>query len=225
MVRRLAIVLVTAAVAALAFVPAHASPSRTATVVRQPLLTMIRALPVAAPSHASAYNRSSEFGDWVYRSTAYGHCNTRALVLIQESQVATTRNRYCTVLSGRWVSMYNDAVLTNPYGGTYVQIDHLIPVENAWISGAWAWSQARRVAFYNDLGDTRSLNAVDSHDNAAKGDKTPAGWMPLDNRCRYIRYWVAVKTRWSLHVTATERAALLHDAAGCGNPLIVVTKA
>jgi hypothetical protein len=35
-----------------------------------------------------------------------------------------------------------------------VQIDHTVPVHEAWGSGARYWSQARRVAFYNDLGDT-----------------------------------------------------------------------
>jgi len=185
---------------------------------------MIKALPSALPSHASSYSRTSEFGTWTYHWTVYGRCNTRAIDLIQESKVATTRNRYCTVLSGKWYSIYNGKYYTNPYGGTYLQIDHLVPVENAWIMGAWAWTQARRIAFYNDLGDYRSLNAVDTRDNDAKGDKTPAAWMPPIGHCRYIEYWAAVKTRWGLKVTAAEKTALLHDASTCGNPLMTVNR-
>ena len=40
-----------------------------------------------------------------------------------------------------------------------------MPVENVWVSGAWRWTQATRVAYYNDLGDGRTLVAVDAHDN------------------------------------------------------------
>lgn len=203
-----------------------APPVSAVTLIREPLLTMIRALPVAAASHVSSYNRTREFGDWTYHSEPYGHCNTRAVVLTQESKIPVTRTATtCTVRTGRWVSIYNGKTYTYAYGGTYIQIDHLIPVENAWISGAWAWTQARRIAFYNDLRDYRSLNAVDTASNEAKGDRTPAAWMPAIGHCRYIEYWAAVKTRWALRVTSTEKSALLRDAAGCGNPIITVARA
>jgi len=146
-------------------------------------------------------------------------------VLVAESDVATTRNSNCTVLTGKWFSWYNDKTYTNAYGGTYVQIDHTVPVENSWQSGAWSWTKATRVRFYNDLGDARSLNAVDTYDNEAKGASAPDEWLPRYHRCRYIRYWAAVKTRWSLTVTKSGKAVLLRIASGCPNTTVKVTKA
>jgi hypothetical protein len=205
--------------------PAHAAPAASSATVSKPLVSMIKALRVAAPSHVSSYDRTKDFGDWTSHSTQYGYCNTRALVLIAESKVTTTRNSYCTVSAGKWFSWYNDRYYYNAYGGRTVQIDHLVPVENAWQSGAWGWTKATRVRYYNDLADPRALNAVDAHDNEAKGDSAPSRWMPTYHRCRYVRSWAAIKTRWSLSVTKAERAALLADAAGCPNTTIRVTVA
>jgi hypothetical protein len=205
--------------------PSTAATSASTTAISRPLVTLIKRLPVAAPSHVGSYDRSKYGDDWASRSTKWGYCNTRALVLIAESAVATTRNSNCTVLTGKWFSWYNDKTYTNAYGGTYVQIDHMVPVENSWQSGAWSWTKATRVRFYNDLGDARSLNAVDSYDNEAKGASAPDEWLPRYHRCKYIRYWAAVKTRWSLTVTKSEKAALLRIASGCPNTTVNVTKA
>jgi hypothetical protein len=41
-----------------------------------------------------------------------------------------------------------------------VQIDHLVPVAEAWPTRARAWTQAQRVAFYNGLSYHLSLNAL-----------------------------------------------------------------
>ena len=88
-----------------------------------------------------------------------------------------TTNDYCTVSKGKWYSYYNARYYKNAYGGA-VQIDHTVPVENAWVSGAWRWTKATRVRYYNDLGDPRTLVAVDAHDNEAKGDHDPTTWLP-----------------------------------------------
>lgn len=195
--------------------------SRDTTVVARHLRAAIRHLPIASHSHARSYDRSAAFGDWISQG---GGCDTRAVVLKTESLRPTTQNRYCTVESGRWFSFYNARYYTRAYGGA-VQIDHVVPVENAWVSGAWRWTHATRVRFYNDLGDPRTLVAVDRHDNEAKGDQDPTHWMPTHGTCRYLRSWVAVKTRWQLSVTVTERATLLRIAQGCTNPVIRVTPA
>lgn len=210
------------AVSVTAGTPASAQESgRSTSVVERHLRAAIRHLPVARHSHGGSYNRSAAFGDWISQGDG---CDTRAVVLKTESLRPTTQNQYCTVKTGRWYSFYNARYYTNAYGGA-VQIDHVVPVENAWVSGAWRWSHATRVRYYNDLGDKRTLVAVDQHDNEAKGDQDPTHWMPSHGKCRYLRSWVAVKTRWHLSVTATERATLLRIASGCTNPVIRVTPA
>lgn len=197
--------------------PADAATRTVAT----PLRTAVRHLEVAPRSHAASYDRARQFGDWI---TQYGECDTRAVVLKDESLKPTTQNSYCTILSGRWYSYYNGRYYKSPYGGA-LQIDHVVPVENAWTSGAWRWTKATRVHFYNDLGDPRSLVAVDQHDNEAKGASSPDQWMPTHGRCRYIRSYVAVKTRWRLTVTRAEKRALSSYASSCPNTTLKVTRA
>jgi hypothetical protein len=201
--------------------PVHASGTPDAGVVRTHLRAAIRHLPVAPRSHAGAYNRSKAFGDWISQG---GGCDTRAVVLKTESLRPTTQNRYCTIKTGRWYSFYNARYYSNAYGGV-VQIDHVVPVENAWISGAWRWTHGTRVRYYNDLGDSRTLVGVDRSDNEAKGDRDPAHWMPSHGKCRYLRYWVAVKTRWQLTVSSREKANLLSIASGCTNPAMTLKPA
>jgi hypothetical protein len=181
----------------------------------------IRNLPVAEHSHVASYDRTADFGDWI---TQYGECDTRAVVLIQESLKPVTKSYYCTVSKGKWFSYYNATYYRNAYGGI-VQIDHTVPVENVWISGAWRWTQATRVRYYNDLKDSRTLVGVDAHDNESKGDQDPTTWLPPDGTCRYVAYWVAVKTRWHLSVTAAEKSKLASLAASCFNRRLTVTKA
>ena len=44
----------------------------------------------------------------------------------------------------------------------------------------------------------------------------PAEWLPIYDRCRYLRDWVAVKHRWRLTVDSTEKAALAAAGALIG---------
>jgi hypothetical protein len=114
--------------------------------------------------------------------------------------------------------------VTDAYGGV-IQIDHTVPVENVWISGAWRWTKATRVRYYNDLRDPRTLVGVDAYDNESKGDQDPTTWLPADGRCRYVRYWVAVKARWHLSVTRAEKTKLAGLAGSCPNRRLTITKA
>lgn len=51
-------------------------------------------------------------------------------------------------MSGRWVSVYDDKTFTDASG---LDIDHLVPLANAWRSGANTWTQEKRKSFANDL--------------------------------------------------------------------------
>ncbi len=126
-------------------------------------------------------------------------------MLKAESLKPTTQNPNCTIATGKWFSYYN---ATTYKLASKLQIDHTVPVQNVWISGAWRWNKATRVRYYNDLNDARTLVAVDSHDNESKGDQDPTHWLPSHGKCRYVRYWTAVKTRWHLAVTTAEKTEL-----------------
>jgi hypothetical protein len=85
-------------------------------------------------------------------------------------------------------------------------------------------AQARRVAFYNDLGVPYSLNAIPAGLNQSKSALGPEAWMPPANGCRYIEMRTAVKIRWRLTVDTTERAALIRHADNCMNRVLTVPR-
>jgi len=93
----------------------------------------------------------------------------------------------------------------------------MIPLAEAWDSGAYTWSASLREAFANDLGVSWSLIAVSASSNRSKGDRDPAEWLPPKTTywCTYLGDWLAVKVRWSLSVDATEHAALDSLIVGC----------
>jgi hypothetical protein len=193
--------------------------SASATTVHVRVRAAIRHLEVGKHSHAGVYDRERQFGDWISQGEG---CDTRAVVLKVESLKPTTQNPNCTIETGKWFSYYN---ATTYKLASELQIDHTVPVQNVWVSGAWRWDKATRVRYYNDLKDTRTLVGVDSHDNESKGDRDPTDWLPSRGTCRYVRYWTAVKTRWHLHVTTAEKTKLVELASTCRNPKLTITKA
>ena len=130
----------------------------------------------------------------------------------------------CVLSGGRWLSYYDNATWTL---ASDLDIDHLVPLAEAWDSGARNWTAAQSEQYANDLGDARDLVAVTDNVNQAKGDRDPAEWMPsaASATCRYVAEWTAVKIRWRLTVDSAEKSALTGIAAGCTNVTITVTQA
>jgi len=140
-------------------------------------------------------------------------CNTRAEVLIAQTLAAITRHGSCTIDSGSWVSLYDGVTLTTAGD---LDIDHVVPLSEAWKSGAWQWDAATREQFANDLGYAGSLLAVSASSNRSKGDKDPARWMPVSGAtCDYVQRWIGVKFRWSLTVDTAEKTVLSATLVGC----------
>ena len=168
-------------------------------------------LTVRAESHAATYQRAA-FPTWI--DADKDHCDTRKEVLIAESTKRVTLGARCKILTGRWTSLYDGA--TTRTASTF-DIDHVVPLEEAWTSGAWAWTSARRTNFANDLGYPFSLQAVSAGSNRSKGDRDPAEWLPARNLCTYAVRWVAVKYRWSLAIDSAEQRELARLLSGtCG---------
>ncbi|PWS50499.1 HNH endonuclease [Streptomyces sp. FT05W] len=198
------------AAAALTLVPLlAAAPVQAAEVIT--LADGVRALPLAAESR-TGYERSS-FKHWV--DADKDSCNTRMEVLIAESRITPTVEAGCKVTAGSWYSYYDGLTLTAPGG---LDIDHMVPLAEAWDSGASQWTPARREAYANDLGSDRSLVAVTAKTNRSKADQDPSTWLPplADARCTYAADWVATKLRWGLTVDQPEADALTTLAESCG---------
>lgn len=148
------------------------------------------------------YDRSY-FTHWIDANS--DGCDTRAEVLKAESLVPVTYSSGCTVATGQWYSWYDGATWTN---ASDVDIDHLVPLSEAWKSGAWNWTADQRQAFANDLGYAHALEAVTDNVNQSKGDQDPATWMPTLEQCNYAIDWVTQKWRWNLSVDDNERSLL-----------------
>lgn len=151
------------------------------------------------------YNRDSLFGDWV---DADKDCqNTRAEILIARSArpVTFTTASKCTVDSGEWIDPYTGNA---HYKASELQIDHIIPLADAWRSGAWSWTKQERVNFAND---TAHLVAVESAVNLQKSDRGPADWMPPNSNVWgfYATQWIRSKNRYGLSATPSEAKWLL----------------
>ena len=183
-----------------------------------PLQTAISDLPVAVENR-SGYLRT-KFRHWV---DADGDgCDTRKEVLISEADDPVRIGASFSLSGGRWFSYYDRISWTDQ---SRIDIDHMVPLAEAWDSGASTWTAATRQAYANDLGDRRSLVGVTDTVNQAKGDQDPATWMPRYDRCRYLREWVAVKIRWRLRIDVAEKDALEDRSATCSNVTITVTRA
>ena len=146
-------------------------------------------------------------------------CNTRYEVLIAEAIVKPKVGAGCYLTGGKWKSSYEGKVFTNPTG---LDIDHMVPLAEAWRSGAWAWTASQRMEFANDLDDSRSLLAVTASLNRSKGDKDVAGWLPQKAQCAYISNWIAVKSRFDLTVDPTEGEFLQSKIASCKITNVVI---
>lgn len=132
-------------------------------------------------------------------------CRVRALVLIRDG-TGVRRGANCKVIAGHWPNHYDTRDLNSPGD---VQIDHVVPLGEAWRSGASNWKYVRRREFANDL-DSPELLAASARSNSAKQDSPPNEWKPDRRRswCLYARWWVEVKRTWKLTVTRDEKTAL-----------------
>ncbi|MFE0116835.1 HNH endonuclease family protein [[Kitasatospora] papulosa] len=171
----------------------------------------------------TGYTRSS-FRHWNSGDLADG-CNTRNEVLLAEAVTAPAVAPGCKLTGGSWLSYYDGQEVTDPGA---LDIDHMVPLAEAWDSGASAWAAARREAYANDQGAAASLVAVTARTNRQKADQDPAQWLPPapDAQCRYVGEWVATKLRWQLTVDATELEALKVVAEGpCEDSIVSYTPA
>jgi len=135
-------------------------------------------------------------------------------VLIAESVTPVTVGGGCSLSGGEWVSAFDGVRTTDP---STFDVDHFVPLKEAWDSGAHAWDNTRRERFANDLDYAGSLIAVSASSNRSKGASDPAEWLPpnASYHCQYVITWVEVKLRWQLSADAAEVAALRKYGARC----------
>lgn len=167
------------------------------------------------PTLVPQYKRVEQFGRWINDPNDDVCYNTRALVLMRDSNKEVTFDdaNKCNVISGKWKDDYTGQIFTERED---IQIDHLVPLKNAYVSGAYKWSFKARCLYANFLGYSFHLKSVNASQNMKKGDKAPDRYMPPNDEyaCPYLKNWLTIKFLWGLRMTESEASAinqLLHD--------------
>ena len=165
-------------------------------------------LTVTAEGPMTGYSRDL-FPHW---STVSGACDARELVLQRDGTNVTT-NSSCQAVSGTWESAYDGVTVT---ASSDVDIDHVVPLAEAWRSGASTWTTSHREEFANER-HWPQLIAVSASSNRSKGDQDPSTWTPpvASYDCRYARMWIRVKYQYTLTLQSSEKSALQGMLDGC----------
>ncbi len=176
---------------------------------------MLRSLAVAKERNRGFAQR--KFRTWL---DADGDgCTTRDEVLLAESLRAPRVGSGCRVTSGRWRSRLDGARLADL---SRLRIENLVPLREAWASGARRWDGVSRARLANDLGYGFSLNVSTKRVLRARGSAEPQRWLPPRRaaRCTYVAQWVAVKWRWRLTVDRGEKRFLTRRLDACAWPRV-----
>ena len=202
--------------AACSTLPPAAEPTPT----REPA-GLLAELRVTDRTQPDDYDRDA-FGT-AWSDTDGNGCNQRDDVLLRDAlpgTAETAEQGACDhdVLAGTWLDPYTGRTLTfddlkDPAQAQAIQIDHVVPLAEAWASGADGWTDEQRRTFANDL---EVLLAVDGPTNASKGDDDPAAWRPRKEfQCAYARQWIRAKHRYDLAADASEVRALQEMLGYC----------
>jgi hypothetical protein len=146
-------------------------------------------------------------------------CDTRDEVLLRDAVVVPSIGPDCRFAAGRWYSLYDGLTFTDASG---LDIDHVVPLAEAWDSGASAWTAEVRMAFANDIAVAFALVAVSARSNRSKSDRDPADWLPRSAFvCQYLADWVGVKARWGLTIDSREETAIAAHTE-CADAIVTV---
>ena len=185
-------------------------------------LALLDSIPVKGPAQKSDYTREQFGKPWTddVDGVEFGRnsCDTRDDILRRDlSDVVPPSG--CTVLSG---------VLHDPYTGkdiqfnrdegtdVLVQIDHVVPLLDAWQTGAQQWDQVKRTQFANDPVE---LLAVSGKANRKKKASDVASWLPSnkDFRCEYVTDVVKIKAKYGLWMMRPEHEEASRVLSKCSS--------
>ena len=167
----------------------------------------LQELAVSEPGSMSGYSREN-FKHWS-RANDFGwdapqdSCDAREAALIRDGEGVEVDSG-CKVTSGSWYDPYTDQTFTAP---SDIDTDHVVPLANAWRSGASSWTNEERERYAND---PDVLLSVEDNANQAKGDKGPEAWKPPNEEvwCSYAERWISIKDKYDLSVNPNEKTDL-----------------
>ncbi|QDG90807.1 HNH endonuclease [Pseudarthrobacter sp. NIBRBAC000502770] len=180
-------------------------------------LVQLESIPVKGRAPKTGYTRD-EFGP-AWADTDHNGCDTRNDILARDLTGETFKpgTNNCVVVSGTLADKYTGTTIQFVRGqdtSADIQIDHIVPLSDAWQKGAQQLSADQRKELAND---PLNLMAADGPTNSAKGDKDAATWLPPNKafRCEYVERQTAVKAKHNLWVTPAEHDALAGVLKNC----------
>ena len=204
-----------------------ATPNSATGVEQEPGMAtaVLETLAVKGRAPKTGYTRA-QFGP-AWADVDRNGCDTRNDILKRDLTSITYRakTRNCVVESGTLIDRYSGETINFVKGNISsmeVQIDHVVALSNAWQTGAFKLSEDQRKALSND---PLNLFAVKGRLNSQKGDGDAATWLPplKSFRCSYVAQQIAVKAKYSLWVTAPEKAAMVSILAKCPTQKVPVS--
>jgi Protein of unknown function (DUF1524) len=178
-------------------------------------LAALGTLQIQPLSTAKKYDRDAFGTPWYDED--HNSCDTRDDVLHRDLHSVTVRSSdSCIVLTGELTDPYTNRIIRFNRGknSSAVQIDHVVPLCDAWRTGAYAWTDDQRRALAND---PQELLAVDGPTNIKKSDDDASEWLPpaAGYHCAYVARQVGIKARYHLWVTQAEADAMRTVLSSC----------
>ena len=159
-------------------------------------------------SASTNYSRDAFGSAW--KDVDRNGCDTRNDILSRDFTTASYKGgtNDCKVVGGTWTDPYSNESYTFTEQPSEAQIDHVVALSNAWQMGADLWTDEMRTEFAND---PLNLIVTVASLNRQKSDSNAASWLPpyKPGRCDFIARQVAVKAKWQLFVTSSEKNAML----------------
>ena len=173
-----------------------------------PALLAAQSLVERGRSSTTNYSRDAFGSAW--KDVDRNGCDTRNDILGRDFTTAIYKagTNECKVIGGTWTDPYSNESYTFTEQPSEAQIDHVVALSNAWQMGADLWTDEMRTEFAND---PLNLLVTIASLNRQKSDSNAASWLPpyKPGRCDFIARQVAVKTKWQLFVTSSEKVAML----------------
>lgn len=185
-------------------------------VASESALAKLQTLPVKGKAPMTGYDRS-QFGP-AWKDVDRNGCDTRNDILARDLKLTKFKEgtKGCVVTVGLLKDPYTrqDIAFERGPQSAKVQIDHVVALGNVWVSGGQKLSADQKAAIAND---PLNLLAVDGPANMQKSDKDASGWLPKNKgfRCSYVARQIAVKGKYGLSVTPSEKQAMVRVLDSC----------
>ena len=163
------------------------------------------------------YARKNFSDGWGSIAQGARTCDLRNYILTRDLTNITRKSYdWCLVATGDLNDPYTGKLIHFVRGvktSMAVQIDHVVALSNAWGTGAQKISDTSRYQLAND---PLNLLAVDGPTNASKSDKDASQFLPrAAYRCKYVARQLAVKRKYKLWVTSSEKSSMVRVLNTC----------